>query len=67
MIVEPESVDDTQLPGLASAIAKHIEADLSYPGEIKVTVLREVRAGGDGALNECGGKAKALKCLGRYP
>ncbi|HEY8720638.1 ribonuclease Y [Pengzhenrongella sp.] len=44
VLVEPESVDDTQLPGLASAIAKHIEADLSYPGEIKVTVIREIRA-----------------------
>ncbi|NMR19523.1 ribonuclease Y [Cellulomonas fimi] len=44
VIVEPESVDDTQLPGLATAIAKHIEADLSYPGEIKVTVIREIRA-----------------------
>ncbi|MGV8965407.1 MAG: ribonuclease Y [Cellulomonas sp.] len=44
VLVEPESVDDTQLPGLATAIAKHIEADLSYPGEIKVTVIREIRA-----------------------
>lgn len=44
VIVEPESVDDTQLPGLATAIAKHIEADLSFPGEIKVTVIREIRA-----------------------
>ncbi len=44
VIVEPEVVDDTQMPGLASAIARHIEADLSYPGEIKVTVIREIRA-----------------------
>jgi len=44
VIVEPESVDDVQLPGLATAIAEHIEADLSYPGEIKVTVIREIRA-----------------------
>ena len=44
VLVEPETVDDTQLPGLAVAIAKHIEADLSYPGEIKVTVIREIRA-----------------------
>ncbi|QTE31367.1 ribonuclease Y [Pengzhenrongella sicca] len=44
VIVEPETVDDTALPGLAVAIAKHIEADLSYPGEIKVTVIREIRA-----------------------
>ena len=44
VLVEPETVDDTQMPGLAVAIAKHIEADLSYPGEIKVTVIREIRA-----------------------
>jgi len=44
VLVEPESVDDIQLPGLAVAIAKHIETDLSYPGEIKVTVIREIRA-----------------------
>jgi ribonuclease Y len=44
VIVEPGIVDDTQMPGLATAIAKHIEADLSYPGEIKVTVIREIRA-----------------------
>jgi ribonuclease Y len=44
VIVEPGVVDDTQMPGLATAIAKHIEADLSYPGEIKVTVIREIRA-----------------------
>jgi len=29
---------------LAKDIAKKIEADMAYPGEIKVTVLREVRA-----------------------
>ena len=44
VMVEPAVVDDTQMPGLATAIAKHIEADLSYPGEIKVTVIREIRA-----------------------
>lgn len=44
VLVEPEVVDDVHLPGMAVAIAKHIEADLSYPGEIKVTVIREIRA-----------------------
>jgi ribonuclease Y len=44
VIVQPEVVDDTQMPGLATAIAKHIESDLTYPGEIKVTVIREIRA-----------------------
>ncbi len=44
VVVEPGEVDDVALPGLAVAIARHIEADLSYPGEIKVTVVREIRA-----------------------
>ena len=44
VIVEPETVGDTEMPGLAAAIVKHIEKDLSYPGEIKVTVIREIRA-----------------------
>lgn len=44
VVVEPTEVDDTALPGLATAIARHIEQDLTYPGEIKVTVVRELRA-----------------------
>ena len=44
VVVEPSQVDDAALPQLAVAIARHIEADLSYPGEIRVTVVREIRA-----------------------
>jgi len=44
VVVEPAEVDDRALPQLASAIAKRIEADLTYPGEIRVTVVRELRA-----------------------
>jgi ribonuclease Y len=44
VVVEPEVVDDEAMPGLARAIARHIEKDLSYPGEITVTVIRELRA-----------------------
>ncbi|MBO3096146.1 ribonuclease Y [Cellulomonas dongxiuzhuiae] len=44
VVVEPDEVDDRALPQLASSIAKHIEADLTYPGEIRVTVVRELRA-----------------------
>jgi ribonucrease Y len=44
VIVEPSEVDDFALPQLAVAIARHIEADLAYPGEITVTVVREMRA-----------------------
>ncbi|ADG74445.1 metal dependent phosphohydrolase [Cellulomonas flavigena DSM 20109] len=44
VVVEPDEVDDRALPQLAATIAKHIEADLTYPGEIRVTVVRELRA-----------------------
>ena len=44
VVVEPHEVCDEDLPELAAAIAKHIETDLSYPGEVTVTVVRELRA-----------------------
>ncbi|WP_024288754.1 ribonuclease Y [Cellulomonas sp. KRMCY2] len=44
VIVEPDLVDDAAMPELAQGIARQIEKDLSYPGEIVVTVIRELRA-----------------------
>ena len=44
VVVEPTVVDDEAMPELAHAIARQIEKDLSYPGEITVTVIRELRA-----------------------
>ena len=44
VVVEPDEVDDAALPDLAASIARHIEGALSYPGEITVTVIRELRA-----------------------
>nr|WP_297426434.1 ribonuclease Y [uncultured Actinotalea sp.] len=44
VVVEPTVVDDEALPQMATAIARHIEKDLSFPGEITVTVVRELRA-----------------------
>lgn len=44
VVVEPTQVADDSLPGLAAAIAAHIEADLTYPGEVSITVVRELRA-----------------------
>ncbi|MBI5416408.1 ribonuclease Y, partial [Candidatus Poribacteria bacterium] len=43
IIVENEEVDDTETSQLAKDIAKKIEQDLEYPGQIKVTVIRETR------------------------
>jgi len=44
VVVEPSQVPDEALGDLASALARQIEADVRYPGEVKVTVVRELRA-----------------------
>lgn len=44
VMVLPEVVDDIQAQVLARDIAKQIEHELTYPGQIKVTVVRESRA-----------------------
>jgi ribonuclease Y len=44
IIVKPEEIDDLAAAKLAQNIAKKIEEDLQYPGEIKVNVIRETRA-----------------------
>ena len=44
IMVKPDKIDDTTAPKLARDIVKNIEQDLDYPGQIKVTVIRETRA-----------------------
>ncbi|MGD8402980.1 MAG: ribonuclease Y [Anaerolineales bacterium] len=44
VIVKPEDVDDLTSTRLARDIAKKIEETMQYPGQIKVTVIRETRA-----------------------
>ncbi|MCS7151426.1 MAG: ribonuclease Y [Endomicrobia bacterium] len=43
VMVESDRVNDAQLSLLARDIAKKIEAELDYPGQIKVVIIREVR------------------------
>ncbi len=43
VFVTPEKIDDLQATKLARDVAQKIEANLKYPGEIKVTVIRETR------------------------
>lgn len=44
VMVHPESIDDDGLINLAREVAKRVESGLTYPGKIKVTVIREKRA-----------------------
>ncbi len=44
VIVKPEEIDDDQAVLLSHEIAREIEDQLEYPGQIKVTVIRERRA-----------------------
>ncbi|MCX8073436.1 MAG: ribonuclease Y [Candidatus Binatia bacterium] len=44
IIVEPRTVSDELVPVLARDIARKIENEMTYPGQIKVTVIRETRA-----------------------
>ncbi|RYG36474.1 ribonuclease Y [bacterium] len=43
LIVKPEQVDDLGAARLANDVARRIEKDLDFPGQIKVTVIRETR------------------------
>jgi ribonuclease Y len=44
VVVTPEQVDDTRMTALSEEIARRIESELQYPGQIKVVVIRESRA-----------------------
>ncbi len=44
VLVQPEAIDDLGSIHLARDVAKKIEESLQYPGQIKVTVIRETRA-----------------------
>ena len=43
-MVKPEAVSEDQMVLLARDIAKKIEEELEYPGQIKVNLLRETKA-----------------------
>jgi ribonucrease Y len=44
VLVQPEEVDDLAAQVIARDIAKQVEEELQYPGQIKISVIRETRA-----------------------
>jgi ribonucrease Y len=44
IIVEPRAINDDQASTLANEVARKIESEMTYPGQVKVTVIRETRA-----------------------
>jgi ribonucrease Y len=44
IIVKPEQIDDLSAQQLSRKIAKRVEKELDYPGQVKVNVIRETRA-----------------------
>lgn len=44
VVVRPEATDDLAAIKLSRDIAKKVEDNLEYPGQIKITVIREMRA-----------------------
>jgi len=43
VMVEPEQINDAQAEELAGQISKRIQDEMEYPGQIKVTIIRECR------------------------
>lgn len=44
IVVQPEAINDDRAAMLAHEVARKIEEEMTYPGQIKVTVIREMRA-----------------------
>jgi len=44
VMVEPEKVSDGEMAQITEAVARRIESELQYPGQIKIVVVRETRA-----------------------
>ncbi len=44
VMVQPDRVSDQEMTRISEAVARRIEGELQYPGQIKVVVIRETRA-----------------------
>ena len=43
-MVESEKINDDEASNLSFKISQKIQTDMTYPGQVKVTVIRETRA-----------------------
>ena len=43
-IVGADKIDDSEIETLSAEIAKRIQDEMTYPGQVKITVIRETRA-----------------------
>ena len=44
LVVQPDRVNDAEAATMAREVAKRVESEMTYPGQIRVTVVRETRA-----------------------
>jgi ribonuclease Y len=44
VIVGADKIDDAETEKLSSEIARKIQTEMTYPGQVKITVIRETRA-----------------------
>jgi ribonuclease Y len=44
VLVNPDDIDDARMQSLTEEIARRVESELQYPGQIKVVAIREKRA-----------------------
>ena len=44
MVVQPEKINENQAQVMARDICGRIEKEMNYPGQIKVTIIRETRS-----------------------
>ncbi len=44
VIVGADKIDDVETEKLSAEIAKRIQDEMTYPGQVKITVIRETRA-----------------------
>ena len=44
VIVGADKIDDIQTENLSNEIAKKIQDEMTYPGQVKITVIRETRS-----------------------